>query len=187
MVRTVLSGAMLLVLAGMAQAEPARPSPLRLEELIAQAEADNVQAQVLLATLHLKGAVPRPDPAKAVRLLESAAAKGNAAANALLGEMYVTGTGVAADPVKGRARLRVAAEAGHAPSQYNLAVMLFTGAGGDRDPVQGVKWLALASANGDDVLRARADAKMIPVARTLGPTRTAEGLEAARQWMFMKR
>lgn len=187
MVRTTLSGAMLLMLASVAQAEPAKTTPIRIEELVAQAEADNAEAQVLLATMHLKGAVRHPDTGKAVGLLERAAAKGDAAANALLGEMYVTGKGVGTDPAKGRKYLHAAANAGHAPSQFNLAVMLFTGTGGERDPVQGIKWLALASANGDAVLRARADAKMIPVAKALGPTRTNEGLELARQWMFLKK
>lgn len=178
-----------IALAGGAQAEPAKGKPVEvnLQQLVQQADADNAGAQFLLATMHLKGAVNDADPAKAASLLERSAAKGNVSAKVMLAELYMKGQGVAADPVQARRLMQQAADAGHPHSQFNLAVMMFTGKGGDRDPVQGVKWLALAAVNGDAVLREKADAKMKPVAKTLSKTDLAEGLDAARQWMMLKR
>jgi TPR repeat protein len=177
-----------VALAGAAHAEVATGKPIEIsvQQLVQQADADNAGAQLLLATMHLKGAVKDADPVKAATLLDRAAAKGNVPAKAMLAEMYLNGQGVAADPAQARRLLQQAADAGHPHSQFNLAVMLFTGKGGDRDPVQGVKWLALSSANGDAALREKADAKMKPVARIVSKTVLTEGLEAARQWMLLK-
>lgn len=177
-----------IALAGAAHAEPAKGKPIaiNLRQLVQQADADNAGAQVLLATMHLKGAVKEADPVKAADLLERAAAKGNVSAKVMLAELYLKGHGVTTDPAQARLLLHQAADAGHPHSQYNLAVMLFTGKGGDRDPVQGIKWLTLAVANGDAALRAKADAKMKPVAQVVSKADLAEGLEAARQWKMLK-
>lgn len=177
-----------VALAGAAHAEPAKGKPIEISmrQLVEQADADNADAQLLLATMYLKGAVKDADPAKAANLLERAAAKGNVPAKVMLAELYLKGQGVAADPAQARRLLHQAAEAGHPHSQFNLALMLFTGKGGDRDPVQGIKWLALASANGDAALREKADAKMKPVAQIVSKDSLTEGLEAARHWLLLK-
>ncbi|CAA7625159.1 tetratricopeptide repeat protein [Magnetospirillum sp. UT-4] len=181
-----LAAALMLAAIAAFGAEPAA-RPMALEQLLAEADTGNADALVLLAMLHRKGAVSGAEPAKAVAMLERAAAKGSVPAYAMLGEMYFGGAGIPADWPKSVAWLRRAAEAGHGPSQYNLALMLFVGRGTERDPVQGLKWLALAATTPDAALRAKAEAKIRPVAQAMGPTGVAEGMEAARQWTMLKK
>lgn len=67
------------------------------------------EAHMKLGQAYLKGTGVEADPAKALPLFESAAAKGKIAANVELGQMYEKGLGVKKDPAKAEAYYLTAA------------------------------------------------------------------------------
>jgi hypothetical protein len=72
--------------------------------------------------------LPRDD-ARALPMLQQAAALGHTGANAALGFVYETGRGVAADPAQAAELYKKAADAGHNGATNNLANLYIKGAG----------------------------------------------------------
>ena len=115
------------------------------------AEAGSAEGEVGLAAMVAAGKGTPRDLPQAVRLYESAAAKGSATAANVLAQAYITGNlGLGADQrdnVRALAALRRAAEHGYAPAAAELARAYTTGDYGvTPDPVEAARWQPKASA-----------------------------------------
>ena len=87
-------------------------------------------------------------PAEALKLFETAAAKGHSGAMFALGAMFAGGRDVPADRQIAQRWFRAAAELGHGHAQMMLGRYLMNGAAGDLNPVEGRMWLERAVAQG---------------------------------------
>ncbi len=94
------------------------------------------------------GKVVERNMARAVELLQEAAAAGEARAFGELGTLYDAGQGVVRDLKKAAEYYQRAADAGMMAAQYNIGVMYERGEGVARDPVKAYYYYSLASDGG---------------------------------------
>eukprot|EP01035_Chromulina_nebulosa_P006593 gene6593-8915_t len=86
--------------------------------------------------------------AKALPLLETAAAAGNVVALRALGDLLIVGKGVPGDKQRGSALLQQAAEAGFVPAELSLGYSYDFGDGVSPDPATAFKWYLAAASGG---------------------------------------
>jgi uncharacterized protein len=118
-----------------------------LAELTAAAEAGDVEAQVALGRLHLRGSAQVPADAGQARawfLRAEAARPGSGAYD--LGRMSQSGKGGPADPVEAVRWFELAAEAGSPDAMFLLANAARTGAGMPRDDARAIALYQRAAA-----------------------------------------
>jgi TPR repeat protein len=117
-----------------------------LVDAVRRAEADELEAQVLVAQAFLQTNSPHRDPPRAIPFLEKAAARGHPLAQNALGSCYLSGEGVAAAD-EGLATLwvRQAVDQGLAQAMYVLGSMHMSGFGVERDVDEAIRlWRAAA-------------------------------------------
>jgi hypothetical protein len=132
--RAVLAASlMLVVLAGVAIAQPLDDGSVLKDAALA----------------HSKG-----DYAMALRLLPPLANQGNAIAQGLLGLMYAKGQGVQQNYAEAVKWYRLAAEQGDAIGQSFLGDVYDKGHGVAQNYAEAVKWFRLAAEQGSDVAQA---------------------------------
>ncbi len=106
-------------------------------------------AQYNLAMLHLRGEMPRPDEAEAVRLLIRAAQSGFVTAQVMLGELHENGRAVPRDLVLAHQWYEVAATAGSVSAQVAMGTAYFLGRGRPKDMAAAARWYREAAKGGD--------------------------------------
>lgn len=135
-----------------------------------------------LAMMHLRAELPKPQPQKARRLLERAAAHGLVRAELALGQFYEMGlqskTGKS-DLMRANRWYARAAERGSVDAQVALATALYLGRGIAKDEAQAAQWFR-AAANGGDVGAQYLLASMYEAGLGL-----AQDLRLARYWYEM--
>jgi TPR repeat protein len=109
------------------------------------AYAGNVNAQVQLGVIYLRGDGAPKDDAEALKWLQKAADQDNPIAERYLAEMYFKGRGVPADILQAAKWLRMAAEQGDAESEHNLAVLYTRGEGVPRNLKEAANWMRKAA------------------------------------------
>jgi TPR repeat protein len=119
------------------------------DEIRAQAERGNADAQKRLGAIYARGQGVKQDYAQAAHWYRRAADQGHAGAQAALGELYEAGQGVTRDDAEAAQWYRRAAEQGHAPAQYNLAILYVMGKGVPHDNAEALKWYRQAADHGD--------------------------------------
>eukprot|EP01105_Mastigella_eilhardi_P008769 TRINITY_DN210_c0_g1_i2.p1 TRINITY_DN210_c0_g1~~TRINITY_DN210_c0_g1_i2.p1 ORF type:complete len:353 (-),score=93.73 TRINITY_DN210_c0_g1_i2:108-1166(-) len=124
----------------------------RLQQVLAKRQhVCQVNAMAALARCLLAGNGVAKDPAKAVALLERAAATGSVDAMVRLGWCFADHPDVPTDFARARALFQRAADKGDKEGQFGLACMLRRGRGGPRDRGLALSLFQLASDAGDCV------------------------------------
>ncbi len=116
-----------------------------VESLIQQAEQDNLQAQVELATRYFKGDGVNQDLQQAAKWYQKLADKEVADAQLTLGLMYIRGDGVQQDNKEAIKWLTRAAEQRIPTAQYLLGVAHEEGHGVDKNLVTALMWYEIAA------------------------------------------
>lgn len=109
------------------------------------AEKGDVDAQVNIGMMYLKGWDVEQDFKEAIKWFLLAADQDFPAAQQNMGLMYMEGLGVEKNHTEAANWYRLAAEKGDMMSQYNIGVMLRDGTGVKKDLNEAVKWLAKAA------------------------------------------
>ena len=108
------------------------------------------QALHRVALFALKGlGLEKPDPVRAVTLLERAALVGYPASQYSLGCMYAEGDGIPQDDLRSFLWFAEAAKRGHAAAMRKLAICYAKGQGCTKDHEKAVLWLNYAAQAGD--------------------------------------
>ncbi|MDB5533103.1 MAG: Sel1 domain protein repeat-containing protein, partial [Hyphomicrobiales bacterium] len=137
---------------------PRADEKMSTSQLLASAEAGNVEAQYAAAVLLLFNGLPSvselsQNPAKAealaVRYLDAASLKNNAPAQYLLGTLYLSGRGVPADVARAQALFLASADGGNTDAQNALGQILRKGQAGKRDDKAAVSWFTKAAEQGN--------------------------------------
>src|SRR5262245_39963958 len=129
---------------------PAGPSPERVAEIRAGAEAGDASAQYLLGRIYHNGAGGvAADLAEAARWYRKAAEAGLVQAQVALGFALVKGEGVAANQQEAARWLLRAAEQGDHLAQLQIAEMYASGQGVPANEAEAIRWnQALVDAGG---------------------------------------
>ena len=109
------------------------------------AYAGDINAQVQLGVIYLRGDGVARDDAEAVKWLRKAADQDSPLAERYLAEMYFKGRGVPADNAEAAKWLRLAAEQGDAESEHNLAALYTQGLGVPRNMKEAANWMRKAA------------------------------------------
>ena len=108
------------------------------------------QALHRVALFAIKGVgLEKPDPVRAVMLLERAAVVGYPASQYTLGCMYAEGDGIPQDDLRSFLWFAEAAKRGHAAAMRKLAICYAKGTGCTKDHEKAVLWLNYAAQAGD--------------------------------------
>lgn len=121
-----------------------------IDQLRANAEKGDAQAQTLLCLRYLNGNGVAKDPVEAVKWARKAAEQGFAKAQLIVATMYSEGAGVPRDLAEAAKWYRKAAEQGEPKAQLNLGIMYAIGQGAPKDFVQAHAWINVAGAQGDE-------------------------------------
>ncbi len=100
---------------------------ISINELISQAENENIEAQLHLATRYISGEYEDIDLNKGIFWLQKAAENGNVEAGYQLGLSYILGNGIEPDVERGFSYILDAAETGYVPAQGCLGHMFYKG------------------------------------------------------------
>ncbi len=114
------------------------------------ARAGDAVARYNLAVMHLRGELPQPDMARAVRLLEQAASAGLVTAQFTLGQLYDGSRLGRPDPARALAWYHRAAEAGSIDAQVEVATAYYLGRGVTADAATAASWYRQAATAGDE-------------------------------------
>lgn len=121
-----------------------------LDALVAEADAGNPRAQVLLGVIHTNGDFGfEQDLAEAARLYESAAASGFAPAHVHLVPLYSDGRGVPRDPARALRHARIAADFNIPLAQAFAGSLLSSDDGITPDYRMALYYLRAAVSNGE--------------------------------------
>jgi TPR repeat protein len=131
-----------------AQAMTAEPAQHTTESLLAQAEADNAEAQFVLGASQLANPADGKGVEKGLAWLRRAVAKGHSGARVMVAGALLSGTGTAVDRPQALKLAREAAEAGNADGQVLLATLYHQGIATARDDAGAAAWLTRAVALG---------------------------------------
>lgn len=124
------------------------------QRLLSRADAHNVQEQIKMGVMYLKGEEIPANPEQAFYWMEKAAGNGSAEAEYYLSLFYEDGLGVnEPDLSTGMKWLRQAAEHDYAYASYELGLAYLAGKTGSVDAYQGAVWLDKAAREG--VVRAQ--------------------------------
>jgi TPR repeat protein len=123
-------------------AQPGEPHRKPFNDVRAQAERGEAQAQFQLGSLYLSGSLVgvARDEVEAANWFRKAADQNQTDAQSCLGFCYLNGQGVPKDPVEGVRWLRKAAEQNQSDAQNNLGLCYANGQGVAKDEVEAVKW-----------------------------------------------
>ncbi|NLW25250.1 MAG: sel1 repeat family protein [Clostridia bacterium] len=122
---------------------------MTIEYITEMAENGDVEKQLLLGDLHLKGVIVDEDDFEAVKWYSMAVGRGSADAMSKLGEMYQYGYGVKANDFEAVKWYKKAAERNSANGQFRLGWMYQAGRGGlSQDFDMALKYFRLAARQG---------------------------------------
>ena len=130
--------------------EPADPD---VHAIFVQARDGSAEAMNNLAVIYLQGQREVPDPAKAVKWLRMASAKGHAGARYNLAQLCLAGKGTEKNEAEAMQWFERAANLGHAQSMMQLGVGYATGRGVTMDRMQATQWLQRAAGSSDNETR----------------------------------
>ncbi len=153
-----------------------------LDEVRAQAEQGDAEAQFNLAVLYGSGDSVPQDWAEAARWLRLAADQEHAPGQSALGLVYREGLGVPQDDAEAVRWLRRGANQGHPSGQFLLASMYANGQGVQRDDVEASMWLNLAAAQSSGADRERVVLARDAIAERMTFEQIAEAQRRAREW-----
>lgn len=118
---------------GVSAAERSRPAPMStftIAELEARIAQGDLRAQAELGARYGRGDGVQADIAKAIALLQDAAAKNSADAQHWLATAYATGAGVEKNETQAALLYEKAAQQGHQEAQYMMGVLISGGQAG---------------------------------------------------------
>jgi TPR repeat protein len=119
------------------------------DELRNKAEKGDIDAQINLGRLYVRGEGVPKDEAEAVKWFRKAAYQGNDRGELFLGIMYYNGLGVPKDEAEAVKWYRKAAEQGNADAQYTLGFVYSQGQGVAKDETESLKWHLKAAEQGN--------------------------------------
>jgi TPR repeat protein len=146
--RTVGSATLTTPMAVLLAAPGAPARAETLDEVVAKAEARDLEAQFRLGAAHGEGPGAEKDPAKSAEWYLKAAERGLPEAQFAIGALHMLGDGVPKDPSKAAEWYLKAAEQGNALAQTNLGALYESGKGVDRDPAKAAEWYRKAAERG---------------------------------------
>lgn len=156
----------------------AKESPA-IQQLRAQADKGNVEAQFALAQAYDRGRDVSIDKIEAVRWYTRAAEQGDAFSQYLLGNNSWNGTGMPRSEQEAVRWWQRAAAQGFAPAQSSLGRALLTGGQGVLpDKTQAYVWLALSAGQGDQ----EADQQRATLVKQLQPDQLAQAKRLVKEW-----
>ena len=156
----------------------AKESPA-IQQLRAQADKGNVEAQFALAQAYDRGRDVPIDKVEAVRWYMRAAEQGDAFSQYLLGNNSWNGTGMPRSEQEAVRWWQRAAAQGFAPAQSSLGRALVTGGQGVLpDKAQAYLWLALSAGQGDQ----EADQQRATLVKQLPPDQLAQAKRLVKEW-----
>lgn len=157
---------------------PAKGSAVT-QQLRAQAEKGNVEAQFALAQAYDRGRDVSIDKVEAVRWYTRAAEQGDAFSQYLLGNNSWNGTGIPKSEQVAVQWWQRAASQGFAPAQSSLGRALVTGGQGvSPDKTQAYVWLALSAGQGDQ----EADQQRATLVKQLKPDQLTQAKRLVKEW-----
>ena len=127
------------------------PSPGKFAQIKKKAEANNPEAQTILASCYDLGRNVKPNRKENIRWLTLAADQGYAPAEYQLGHIFLYGSGVPSDYQQALFWARKAAEQGEAEAQRDLAFMYEQGFGVKADPQEATVWNRKAAEQGQRI------------------------------------
>jgi TPR repeat protein len=165
------------------QGKPVSEAPAKgsaaMQQLRAQAEKGNVEAQFALAQAYDRGREVPIDKVEAVRWYMRAADQGDAFSQYLLGNNAWNGTGMPKSEQAAVQWWQRAASQGFAPAQSSLGRTLVTGGQGvSPDKTQAYLWLALSAGQGDQ----EADQQRATLVKQLQPDQLAQAKRLVKEW-----
>ncbi len=138
----------------MVLADAQQSGEVAAQRLLSRASADNVQEQITMGVMYLKGEEVQANPEQAFYWMEKAAENGSAEAEYYLSLFYEDGLGVNEPDLSTAMKwLRQAAEHDYAYASYELGLAYLAGKTGSVDAHQGAVWLDKAAREG--VVRAQ--------------------------------
>ena len=150
-----------------------------IQQLRAQAEMGNVEAQFALAQAYDRGRDAVVDKIEAVRWYTRAAEQGDAFSQYLLGNNSWNGTGMPKSEQEAVRWWQRAAAQGFAPAQSSLGRALVTGGQGVLpDKTRAYLWLALSAGQGDQ----EADQQRATLVKQLQPDQLAQAKRLVKEW-----
>lgn len=150
-----------------------------IQQLRAQAERGDVEAQFALAQAYDRGRDVPSDKGEAVRWYMRAAEQGDAFSQYLLGNNSLNGTGMPQSEKEAVRWWQRAAAQGFAPAQSSLGRALVTGGQGvSPDKTQAYLWLALSAGQGDQ----DADQQRATLVKQLKPDQLARAKRLVKEW-----
>lgn len=150
-----------------------------IQQLRAQAEKGNVEAQFALAQAYDRGRDVAVDKIEAVRWYTRAAEQGDAFSQYLLGNNSWNGTGLPKSEQEAVRWWQRAAAQGFAPAQSSLGRALVTGGQEvSPDKTQAYLWLALSAGQGDQ----EADQQRATLVKQLHPDQLAQAKRLVKEW-----
>ena len=120
-----------------------------LEDVTAQAELGDAEAQFNLGAMHYSGQEAPQDYSAACKWWEKAAEQGLSKAQFNLGYMYEEGLGVRQDYAAALKWYGLAAKQGHARAQFNLGVLHHRGLGVKQDVGAAREWYGKSCDSGN--------------------------------------
>jgi len=124
-------------------------SPGKFAQIQKKAEANNPEAQTILASCYDLGRNVAPNRKENIRWLTLAANQGYAPAESELGHIYLYGSGIPSDYRQAFVWAEKAAPQGEAEAQRDLAFMYEQGFGVKADAQQAIFWNRKAAAQGE--------------------------------------
>ena len=132
----------------LAMSSPPQPAFLRLEAMMAAADAGDANAQTALGRNYLNGDGVAADMNEALRWLQLASGNGHAVAQYTLATIYARSSSANSDPFAAKFWFQSAAEQGNRMAMNDLAMFYTQGLGTDQDTTEAAHWFAMAAALG---------------------------------------
>ena len=157
----------------------------RLEQMRADAEAGDADAQFFFGGYYEHGMGGAVDHIESEHWYRLAAEQGHADAQQAVGYKYATGWGIPTDEVEGVRWYRLAAEQGHWLAQHRLASMYWGGTGVPQDYVRAYMWFNLVAARGQPPRGWLEEARDYRgrVAEQMTREQIAEAKRLSREWI----
>ena len=127
---------------------PVEAERVLFNQVKAQADKGNAQAQLQLGSFYVNGIGVAPDAGKAFKWHRKAAEQGLASAQYQVGLDYANGDGVKQSRAEATHWFRAAAEQGFGQAQLELGLCYLEGRGIGQNEVEALKWFRSASGRG---------------------------------------
>jgi TPR repeat protein len=148
--------------------------PARFAQIKKRAEANNAEAQTILASCYDLGRNVEPNRKENIHWLTLAANQGYAPAESQLGHIYLYGSGIPSDYQQALVWEKKAAQQGEPEAQRDLAFMYEEGFGVRADPQEAMLWNRKSAQQGERIAQ-------LQLARALETTNRAEAIEWYRK------